>query len=339
MSIQSQSEQEFYQNVATKYTDVIGRKLGGHVVLFSDEFFAEAANLIKPTPPIRDATRFVPTGAWYDGWETRRHNTAEADWVIIKLGVASARIIGAEIDTAFFNGNEAPAISIQGTFVSDQSELGSAQWKEIVPLQKCGPSARHFFVRDNLTSEPFTHVKLLMYPDGGIARFRLYGVPTPVFPEDINVELDLAHVSSGGVAVSVSNQHFGTADNLLLPGRGHDMSDGWETARSRAPGHIDWVIIKLGAKGIIDRVIVDTANFMGNFPQKVRVQALSAESSETEIKHDDSRWVTILDDQKTQAHTEHEFKINGGAAYTHAKLVIIPDGGVKRFRVLGRRAV
>lgn len=95
------------------------------------------------------------------------------------------------------------------------------------------------------------------------ARFRVYGLVSPVFPTSLDVQLDLAHVFSGGRVVFTSDQHFGVGSNLILPGRGEqplspetkqktyayclgkDMGDGWETKRSRQKGHKDWVIIKL----------------------------------------------------------------------------------------------
>jgi allantoicase len=187
----------------------------------------------------------VETGAWYDGWETRRHNPAPADWVIIKLGVPSGKVHGVEIDTAFFNGNHAPAISVEGVFLEGSRPDENTVWETILPKQECGPSQRHIWRLPAPTENAYSHVRLNMYPDGGIARFRLFGNVVPVWPDDHESIVDLAHVANGGLAVSCSDQHFGTRHNLLLPGRGKDMGDGWETARSRQPGHVDWVVIKL----------------------------------------------------------------------------------------------
>jgi allantoicase len=145
----------------------------------------------------------------------------------------------------------------------------------ILPRIPCGPSQRHLFQLPHLTEKPYTHVKLSMFPDGGIARFRLFGVVVPVFPND-STSIDLAHVANGGLAVAYSDQHFGRASNLLLPGRGVDMGDGWETTRSRGGQHTDWVIVKLGAPGVIDKVVVDTAHFKGNFPKMVKLEATNS---------------------------------------------------------------
>ncbi|CAK9440450.1 uncharacterized protein LODBEIA_P45500 [Lodderomyces beijingensis] len=332
-------QEQFQKQIVSQYTDVIGEKVGGEIVSFSDEWFAQAENLIKPKAPIRDATRFVYAGAWYDGWETRRHNTEEADWVIFKFGVSSARLIACEVDTAFFNGNHAPFVSVEAiqNFDGDLSNVKDADWETIIPKSECGPSQKHFFARDQETQKNYTHARLRMYPDGGIARFRLYGSVVPVTSKSSNESVvDYASVKNGGVAIRVSDQHFGTADNILLPGRGHDMSDGWETKRSRTPGHTDWVIVRLGAPAKLQEIVVDTAHFRGNFPQKINVAGALVES-EDDIENADC-WKTIVPDSKTTADKEHFFKVIDDSTFSHVKLTIIPDGGVKRFRVFGVQA-
>ncbi|GAB7360935.1 hypothetical protein MBLNU230_g0919t1 [Neophaeotheca triangularis] len=327
--------------------DLISKPLGSRILSFSDEWFAGADNLTTPTAPVRKPGVFTYAGAWYDGWETRRHNTQPFDYVVFRLGVASGRVRGVEIDTAFFNGNQAPEVGVQGCFANDdkEEEIKSeayANWETILPPQPCGPSQRHaWFVPASVSGKPYTHIRLQMFPDGGIARFRLYGDVLPVLPESADQVFDLAATVNGGVAVACSDQHFGTKDNLLLPGRGVDMGDGWETARSRGV-HVDWTIIKLGTAGTIEKLVVDTAHFRGNFPQKVQIFAASA--GEQAPKHDDHEaWVEVLAPQKTGPDAEHEYagdvlKEVQGKVYGFVKLVIIPDGGVKRIRVWGRRA-
>lgn len=335
---------DFLSTVTSKHlaVDVVGRKLGGSVVSCSDEWFAEAKNLLEPTAPIRDATRFVHAGAWYDGWETRRHNENEYDWVILKMGVAAAHIVGCEVDTAFFNGNHAPAISVEALYsTSSEEPLESDDgWDEVISKTECGPSQKQFMLRDTATEKSYTHIKLKMYPDGGIARFRLYGRVVP--PKSVTAAacsdeaIDLASACNGGVALRVSDQHFGSADNLLLPGRGHDMSDGWETTRSRAPGHVDWAIVQLGKRtSKITSVIVDTAHFRGNFPQYITVHGIDS-TSMLPPAHDDPKWFTLVDKSKTGPDAEHVYELSDpNQNVTHVKLTIIPDGGVKRIRVFG----
>lgn len=336
----SLTPEEFHSQIVLNYTDVVGEKVGGKVLSFSDEWFAAAENLIKPKEAIRDATRFVHAGAWYDGWETRRHNVEEADWVTFKLGVSSAKLIGCEVDTAFFSGNHAPFISVEAVQVLDDASiegLDESAWETVIQKSECFASQKHFFVRDSLTNKNYTHARLRMYPDGGIARFRLYGQVIPIHPQVKGSILDLASVNNGGVAIKVSDQHFGVAGNLLLPGRGHDMSDGWETTRSRQPGHVDWAIIRLGAKTHIKEVVIDTAHFRGNFPQKINFKAINVEEDKVP-SFDSAEWVELVGDSKTSADKEHSFKIANDGVFSHVMLTIIPDGGVKRVRVFGEIA-
>ena len=334
--------------------DLITAPLGSRVLAFSDEWFAAASNLTTPTPPIRKPGVFTYAGAWYDGWETRRHNPDPFDWVVIRLGVASGRVRGIEIDTAFFNGNQAPEIAVQACYISESREKevkepDFAEWSTILEKQECGPSQRHAWMLPEVTKRAFTHVRLQMFPDGGIARFRLFGHAIPILPQNVDTVFDLAATVNGGVAAACSDQHFGTKDNLLLPGRGEDMGDGWETKRSRGKDHVDWVIVKLGVPGLIDRVVVDTAHFRGNFPQKVQLFAAKAPTNAEEADKmkvpahgDQSAWTEILAPEKLGPDAEHTFKDAlrevDETAYAYVKMVIIPDGGVKRLRVFGKRA-
>lgn len=249
------------------------------------------------------------------------------------MGVSSASLIGCEVDTAFFNGNQAPFISVDATTLGDDKDYSTADWDEIISKQPCGPSQKQFFIRDMLTDKKYTHVRLRMYPDGGIARFRMYGRVYPLMTQDNTTVIDSASCHQGGVVVLTSDQHFGSASNLLLPGRGHDMSDGWETARSREKGHSDWAIVKLGFRTKIVKVIVDTAYYRGNYPDSITVQAIDIKKDIPDSN--DSKWEMIVPVSKTEADKEHIYTITGGKSYTHVKLSMIPDGGVKRIRVFG----
>ncbi|MCJ1435281.1 Allantoicase [Xylographa pallens] len=328
--------------------DLASIALNSRVLAFSDEFFANASNLINPRAPVHRPGVFVPSGAWYDGWETRRHNTEPFDWVIIRLGVASGRPKGVEVNTAFFNGNEAPAISVDGCYETAEGAdnvvtgQGFNGWSEVLDKRPCGPSQRQAWKLEGQHGS-LTHVRLRMWPDGGIARFRLYGRAVPVWPSNLTQEVELSAAVMGGVAESCSDQHFGGKENLLLPGRGVDMGDGWETKRSRVPGHTDWVIVKLGARAKVSRIVIDTAHFRGNFPQGVVVEAAKLEGNNI-VAHDDPTWSELLPVQKVGPDQEFEFgkdvllKVEE-RDFTHMKLTIIPDGGVKRFRVFGTRAL
>ena len=346
----------------SKSTNLTTTVLGAQVLSFSDEYFASASNLLTPTPAIRKPGYYVHSGAWYDGWETRRHNPKEFDWVVVKLGCVGV-LEGVEVDTAHFSGNEAPAAGLDGCFLTTEQEKGSGVeqegfkgWNEILPPQACGPSQRQAWTvqGDSFTGKEFTHLRLKMYPDGGIARLRVYGsAVAPPLPETaVNGLLPVEELSSalnGGVAITCSDEHFGVRSNLLLPGRGKDMGDGWETARSRTKGHTDWVVCRLGLRArSVEKVVVDTKDFRGNFPRAVQVEVWSALSDEAgEPALDAEGWLPLVGGEKPcAADTEHvfegeELEQHGeleNKAWTHVKMTIIPDGGVKRLRIFGRRA-
>lgn len=348
-------------------TNVTSSALNAKVLSCSDDYFASASNLLTPGAPIRKAGFYVHTGAWFDGWESKRHNRAEFDWVVIKLGVV-AKIQGVEVDTAYFNGNEAPAAGLDACYMTEEEERDSgvekdsfAKWEEVLPKQPCGPSMRQAwkFVGSKVQEKEFTHLRLKMYPDGGIARLRVYAdvVAPPLVGVTSGTEKpveDLVSVLNAGVAIQCSDQHFGVKSNLLLPGRGKDMGDGWETARSRTPGHVDWVIIRLGLPArVIEKVVVDTKDFRGNYPRAVKVEgfkiddAKAALGAEEEPKHDSEGWTEVVRGApECEADKEHVFEGEGlagglvldGQRWTHVKMTIIPDGGVKRIRVFGKRA-
>ncbi|KAI4117125.1 MAG: hypothetical protein LQ345_002573 [Seirophora villosa] len=336
--------------------DLISASLTSTILHVSDEFFAPASNLLQPHAPIRRPGVFVPTGAWYDGWETRRHNPLPYDWAVVKLGVASGRVRGVEIDTAFFDGNHAAGVVVQGCF--EVGEAADARvmkddykgWREILGWRPCGPSRRQAW-KVNDEEREITHVRLCMFPDGGIARFRLYGVVVPVFPSSSSSssisspEMELSAATMGGLVLAASDEGFGSsASNLLLPGRGVDMGGGWETKRSREKGHEDWVVVKLGARGKLRRLVVDTAFYRGNFPRAMRVHGIEVSGEEeAPTTAEDGRWQEVVGEKELRPDREHEYEGEAlrdvqGVAYTHLKLTIVPDGGVKRFRVFGTRA-
>ncbi|KAM0343627.1 hypothetical protein ACHAPU_008379 [Fusarium lateritium] len=326
--------------------DLVSSGLGGKVLGYSDQWFCEASNLLNPKTPIAQPGKMVFTGAWYDGWETRRHNQEPFDYAIIKLGVASGTVEGIEVDTAFFNGNHAPAISVEGIFSQDDDKVvswggGRGEWETVLGVQECGASQRFGWRLKTPNQKAYTHVRLNMYPDGGIARFRLFGHAVPVFPDDKDAVFDLAAAQNGGIAVSCSDQHFGTKDNLIIPGRGKDMGDGWETKRSRGKDHTDFAIIKLGTPGYIEKWVVDTAHFRGNYPQKVSIEGCEWTGHGDPVA-DAPAWKVFVPPSKTGPDQEQEFKSGEKekkSLVTHVKLVMIPDGGVKRLRAFGKRAV
>lgn len=321
----------------------IAAPLGGTILSVSDQWFAPATNLLPPSKPIYSEKQIF-TGQWMDGWETRSHNCTSFDYAIIRLGVSSGTISGIEIDTAFFKGNEAPAISVEGCFsTADEEVMG---WKGergerevILGIQICGPSQRHAWKLEIPTTKAFTHVRLNMYPDGGIAGFRLYGKVVPILPTSKDEIFDLAAAQNGGIPTSWSDQEFGTlASNLRLSGRGPDMADGWETSRSRTDDHVDWVVVKFGVPGKVKSLLLDTAHFRGNFPEWAQIAGIFDVGGNGPKAYDEGwRNLTVLSD--CEADKEHTFEcLDQETVFTHVKLSIYPDGGVKRLRVFGVRA-
>ncbi|EKM54506.1 uncharacterized protein PHACADRAFT_258394 [Phanerochaete carnosa HHB-10118-sp] len=309
--------------------------LDGQVCSVSDEFFASAHHLlsVEPAPSLKG--QFGPKGALYSGWESRRHNPTY-DWCIIKLG-CSGVVLGFDVDTSHFNGNEAPEVSVDAMYHHGSHPAeDDCRWQELLPRVRLGPNSRHLFKIPQ--SVRVSYVKLNMYPDGGIARFRVYGLVEPQFPSELGQVFDLALVCAGGRVVFTSDQHFGAGSNLILPGRGKDMGDGWETKRSREPNHKDWAIIKLGDAGLLSYIEIDTAHFMGNFPESCEVHAAySADVVPQGFEEKD--WTLVLPRTKLGPHGQPRFLLeNVDRPYTHVKVTIYPDGGIKRVRVFGRRA-
>ncbi|KAH9954136.1 allantoicase [Russula dissimulans] len=341
--------------IHSSFSELSSASFGGSILSISDEFFAQAFHLLLPEPSQSLKGQFGPNGALYDGWETRRHNP-DCDWAIIKLGTTGT-INGFDIDTSHFNGNEAPEASVQILHITEGEEPPEAndpRWMEVLPRVPLGPSARHFFT---VAETPAVNcVKLNTYPDGGIARFRVYGNVTPIHPKSPCDLFDMAHVFAGGRVVFTSDQHYGVGSNLILPGKGKDMSDGWETKRSRQPEHKDWAIVKLGSSGHLSHVVVDTANFKGNFPRYCEVHAINSDSvipphslsydppstcyppsEKGAATTEENGWTLVLPKVQLGPHREHYFQLesDGKGAFTHVRLTIIPDGGVKRLRVFG----
>ncbi|KAG5730075.1 putative allantoicase, partial [Termitomyces sp. T112] len=329
-----------YSDIFSATTELSSEIIGGQIVSVSDEFFAEAFHLLlqEPAPSLKG--QFGPKGALYSGWESRRHNPTY-DWCIIRLGTTGT-ITGFDVDTSHFNGNEAPQVSIDVLHgsASEEPQAHDARWAEVLPKVDLGPNSRHLFTITE--SRPVNYVKLNMYPDGGIARFRVYGHVSPVIPSDESEIFDLAHVFAGGRVEFTSDQHFGIGANLIVPGRGKNMGGGWETKRSRTKGHKDWVVIKLGVPGVLEHIEVDTHHFKGNFPESCEVHGLYTDTSIDWMAHEsqEADWALILPRTKLGPHRQHYFQFENteGKIHSHIKVTIHPDGGLQRIRIMGSKS-
>jgi allantoicase len=340
----------------TNLVDLAAERVGGAVLFANDDFFAPKENLLKASAPVFLEGKYTERGKWMDGWESRRRRTPGFDWCLIRLGLAG-RVRGVVVDTSFFRGNYPESCSLEacaseGNPTAADLTDGATEWVEILPQSQLQGDSQNPFAIE--TGGRFTHLRFKIYPDGGVARLRVYG---DVLPDWESIRrtgglVDLAAVENGGLVVATSDEFFGHRHNLIMPGRAADMSDGWETKRRRGPGH-DWCVIMLGTRGKIHRVEVDTAHFKGNFPESCSLEVCDATRNKTDeaslaspvgdasfpspAEDASLQWRELLPRTKLQAHTRHfyEEELKAAGAATHARFRIYPDGGVSRLRLYG----
>jgi allantoicase len=330
----------------TGLVDLAASSLGGRALAASDEFFAEKENLLKPGRGVFLPDEYTDRGKWMDGWESRRKRVPGHDWCVVELG-APGILRGLDIDTNHFLGNHPPYASLEATSAprgATIEELEKATFTEVLAQSPLRPGSQNLFAVQS--PEVFTHVRLRIYPDGGVARLRVYGLVRAPFTVDADPliegrlqsgEVDLAAVRHGGIALACSDAFFGPMNNLLLPGRAENMGGGWETRRKRAPGH-DWILIKLAAPGRVGLVEIDTSHFKGNYPDRCSLEGVLAPGARiTDLIDVGAPWHTILPETKLAADTRHWFRaeIHGHGPFTHVRLSVYPDGGVSRLRVYG----
>jgi allantoicase len=312
--------------------DLASERLGGSVLYATDDYFAEKENLLKPSKPIWKEHEYTDRGKWMDGWESRRKRVPGHDFAIIRLGLPGV-VRGVVVDTAFFRGNYPASCSIEGTSMrADASvdDLLAAEWRVMLPeSQLQGDSENEFAIA---FTDAVTHLRFNIFPDGGVARLRVHGQVVPEWRHagGLGNQVDLAAAENGADVLNCSDMFFGPKHNLIMPGRAHNMSDGWETRRRRGPGH-DWVIVKLATEGHVRRIEVDTNHFKGNYPDTASIEG----------SRDGETWTDLLPRTKLQAHTRHYFidELVSDGPFTHLRMNVFPDGGVSRLRVWGNATV
>lgn len=322
----------------TNMIDLAAERLGGKAMLCSDDFFAEKENLLKPGRGIFIADKYTDRGKWMDGWESRRKRTPGHDWCIIQLAT-SGKIYGVDIDTNHFLGNHPPFASLEAANVNGEPNIDfdKIAWKEILPKSPLNPGSQHFF--EIADKNIYTHLKLHIYPDGGVARLKVYGEVIKDWGK-INADelIDLAAATNGAKSVLCNDMFFSHMDNLIMPGRGVNMGDGWETKRNRTPNNKDWVIVRLAHAGNIKKALIDTCHFKGNYPDSCMIEGCHLTGTTIDFAKDAVEWTTILPQTKLQADHEHYFEneiINADKIFSHVRLTIFPDGGVSRMRLWG----
>lgn len=324
---------------ARRSVDLANPRLGAQALYASDDFFAEVARMLNPDPAQFVPGKFDTNGKWMDGWESRRKRVAGHDWALVKLG-CKGRIRGFDVDTSHFTGNYPPAVSIEATVSEsdDVDALKAARWTEILPATPLGPNSHHLL--ESASDAAWTHLRVNIFPDGGIARLRVYGQPVgKLEAADPDQLVDLVALENGGRPVSWNDASFGSSvSSLLLPGRGLNMGDGWETRRRREPGN-DWCVLELGALGVIEKIEVDTAFFKGNYPDRCSIQAAFVEGGTDRSATTQSMfWPVLLPEQKLSMDAEHAFteQVARLGPVTHVRFNIFPDGGVSRLRLWGK---
>jgi allantoicase len=305
----------------TRWPDVASAALGGTVVFASDELFADARNLISPASATHDPAAFGPRGKVYDGWETRRRRAAGSDFVVVRLA-AQAIVRAVNIDTSFFTGNFPPYASVEAATVMgypSSEEVLAAEWTPLLDRTRLRPDTGNVH-SIRAAGQLATHVRLTIYPDGGVARLRVFGEVVPD-PRRLGGRVDLASGLHGATVSECSNMFYSSPLNVLAPGRAAVMSDGWETARRRDDGN-DWLTVRLAASGVLHDAVIDTTRFVGNAPGWAR---LSDADTGTEL----------LPRTRLQPDTEHHFRLVPRNAVGRVRLDIYPDGGISRLRLNG----
>jgi allantoicase len=322
--------------------DLASRAFRGSVIAASDEFFAEKENLITPAPPSFTPRSFGHKGQVYDGWETRRRrgpdgslpSDRDCDWVIVRLG-APGVVRAVVVDTAFFTGNYPAACSVEGCRVSGYpASLDSAAWVPLVPVSPLTGDARHVF---SVSAElRCTHVRLRIYPDGGVARLRVHGEVAcdPVLVAGLT--FDLAALSHGGDVVACSDRFYSSPRNVISPGLARVMGDGWETRRRRAHGN-EWLVVRLTGQSVVSLAEIDTSGYIGNPPGAASLLGMDASASPSLSSplSDPDAWFPLLPRTALLPDTPHQFRLSDSRPVTHVRLDVFPDGGIARLRLHG----
>lgn len=302
----------------TQWVDLASRSLGAGVIYANDELFADRENLIKAEDPVFQPHTFGNKGQIMDGWETRRRREPGSDSAIVRLGCPGVvrRVV---VDTSYFTGNYPPEVSVEACGTEGYpapAGLAAAEWSTLVPRSAVAGDARNEF--DVAVEERFTHIRLTMFPDGGVARLRVYGEPVPD-PRLLPATIDLAALENGAVVTGCSNMFYSAPANLLMPGLARVMADGWETSRRRDESN-DWVTVRLACAGSVEVVELDTSHFVGNAPGWA---ALGYDSGD------------LIARTALQPDTRHRFAVPGGPVAEQVRLDVYPDGGMARLRVFG----
>lgn len=328
------------ENNVDNLVNVASYDLGSRVIYSTDEFFAQANRMLEDNCAIfKD--EYDDNGHWMDGWETRRRRDDKNDYCIIKLAEIS-RINSFLVDTSFFKGNFPPAISIKGCFSPDENDedfilkQDKQNWYDLLVQSDLQGDNKELFTC--ISQKKVTHLKVDIYPDGGIARFRAYG--SIVFNEKLfeKKNINVLSTKTGAKAVYTNNEFFGKFKNILKDNKALNMGDGWETSRRREPGY-DWGIIELGNNAVINSILIDTNFFKGNYPDSFSISsAYLPNTTSSSVLTQSMFWEELISSKKLQMDKEHYFDksfLLHHKPITHIRINIFPDGGVSRLKMFG----
>lgn len=310
--------------------------LGAEALFVTDDFFANVSRMLADGPPEFDPDLYDNNGKYMDGWESKRRRNGGHDFTIVKLAVAG-ELYGFDVDTAFFTGNYPPACKIEGLYSPNAEPDEDSIWQDITGVVGLSGNSHHYI--EAKTAAIFTHIRLHIYPDGGVARLRVYGKPKISAENLTSKEIDLASALNGARVIAYSDAHYGSFQRLLSPGRGINMGDGWETRRRRVPGN-DWLIIALGVRGIVSKIEIDTAHYKGNYPDGISIQGADLgadfDSFPQAAVTSAMFWDELMGMQSLNADQIHMFgHVNAMGPITHVRVNIYPDGGLSRIRLYG----
>ena len=315
--------------------DLAQPRLGSKVIFRTDDFFASADRIIDPSAPVFKEGLFDKNGKWMDGWESRRKRTPGHDYLIIKLGKPGS-ISKVNVDTSHFNGNQPSMISIEACN-SKSNNIKNFKWKSLLVKKKTKANSHHIFKTSS--KSVFTHIKLNIFPDGGVARLRLYGNISKEKNDFKNKTINLASLLDGASVIACNNEHFGKAENILAPGKAKNMGDGWETRRRRDKG-FDWLILNSIDGEKIDKIEISTHHFKGNFPSHCSLQAayITTKKSSSSIVSGSNKWKILMNKTMLKANKTHTFRnvLMKNDKINFIKINIFPDGGISRFKIFGK---
>jgi allantoicase len=320
---------------ASSEVDLASRVIGGSVVAASDESLGFKERLIDPLEPAFVPGTYDLRGEVVDGWETRRHAGPDGDWVIVRLG-APGRVHAVDVDTRFFSGNHPTACRVDACVLDRTSDptAPDVAWTSLVELTVLKPDSHNLL--PVVEKRRWTHLRLRLESDGGVARLRAYGevIPDPALWADVTVEV--SGLEQGGRVEWCSDSFYSHACAVIAPDRPRNMGDGWETRRRRdvGPETHDAVMISFAVPSDLLRVEVDTSYFVFNSSPEVSIVGTRAhpdrENGWALVPFD----IPVLPRTRLLADARQVFAVDA-TNITALRVQAYPDGGIARVRTIG----